>query len=121
MTGSAFPLPLRPDSVSVACGLAVVTGIAAIVDPPLSALTLVLVALGVAAFLLGMRSREVSRLRIRPSTAVAFSTLGLGTASYFLSPPGFAPLGAFLLALSTVPLWWVHYRASPYLQGRAAG
>jgi hypothetical protein len=110
----AGPLPgLDVDPCSLAILLALVTGLAAIADPALTALSFVLVALGLAAFMIGLRPRHSGRLGIDARTVAAVSILTLGAVAFFLAPSDVAPVRALLLALSATPLWWVHRRVSP--------
>ena len=108
---SGGPLPLgEVDACLLALLLAVVSGLAALVDAALAALTLSLVALGLGAFLLGVRTRPAGRLRADLPTAFALSLLLLGGVVFFWAPPGTEGMRALFLAFSALPLGWVHHR-----------
>ncbi len=120
MKGAGPATALDVDPCGLAILLAVVTGLAAIIDSALAALTLVLVALGLGAFMIGLRPRHAGRLVIDARTVAALSMLALGVVAFFSLPSNVAPLRAFLLGVSATPLWWAHRALSPgRLGGRA--
>ncbi|MGI0054530.1 MAG: hypothetical protein ACREB9_01065 [Thermoplasmata archaeon] len=99
---------LRSDPVGLAGALALVSGIAAIVYPPFSGLSIALVALGVGAFLVDVRRRYPVRLHVAPRVAAALVLLGGLGAFALLLPISLAPLGPPGLGVGVLVLWRAH-------------
>lgn len=108
MRGPVSGLPGDIDPCGLAILLAVVVALASIADEALGALVVALVALGLGAFLIGLRPHHAGRLVIDAPTVFAFSMLALGTIAYFRMPSSFEPVRALFFALSATPLWWVN-------------
>src|SRR5487761_532251 len=108
MTGALLRGQLDVDPCGLAILLSVVTGLAAIADPALDGLTFALVALGLGAFLIGLRPRHAGRIVVDGRTLVALSLLALGAVAFFGLPPALEPVRAVALAFSATPVWWVH-------------
>ena len=115
--GTALP---EFDSCGLATFLAVVTALASVADPPLAALTGALVALSLAAFLMGMRPRHGGRLVLAPRALLAVSILGGGTVAFLELPAELAMGRGILLAASATPLWWAHRSAGSARPSEAA-
>lgn len=108
------------DSCTLAVFLSVLVGVAAIADGTFSALALVLVALALSGFLIGIRPRHGGRLRIEAPTVGALSILAAGAILFFEAPAEVAPFRALVLGLSATPLWWIHRTSVPAGMGARA-
>lgn len=112
---SGLPWSRETDTCTLAILLGSVTGLAAVAEPWLSSLSFVLVALGIAAFLMGYRPRHGGRLTVDGRTALALSLLALGLFGYFFAPSAVTPFGPLLLAASAGPLAYLHRTRRPVL------
>ena len=102
---SAFVAPsVRPGPLAVT--LALVSGLAAIADPALAALTLTLVGLAVGAFLIELRPPDGGRIRLDPPRVLALGIVASAVAAYFVVPASLEMVRGIFLALGATPLWW---------------
>ncbi len=101
------------EAFGTACGLAIVVGAVAVVDPALDALAATLVVLGVAGWASSHR-RAFGGLsavgRAPRAFGVAFVALALGAIAFAIPPSTLAPWRALLLGVATVPLWGLERR-----------
>lgn len=112
---------LDVDPCSLAVVLALLTALVSVADPAFASLTLALVALAAASFLIGLRPRYAGRLPREISIFAAFSILALGGALFFALPAEWSAVRALPLAAAATPLWWLrrHSAASAGWPGGA--
>jgi len=94
------------DTLSMAVGLALISGALSLVAPYLEALTAALAALSLAGWAASRsRERRMRALELLSTQGTGLLSVAIGTGAFFLLPTPVSTARGLVLAASLVPLW----------------